>query len=546
MRVAAKDGPLSVRAISGTSVVLLGMDLSARAKPGLLGFSVHRHDQTEDERGYIRGFKTFAETDPGLARGKLVSTREHPVQAFLWGDFTAKPDHQYAYRVEALFGKPDRLERRHAVTVEVATESPSANTHAVFLNRGAAASQAYARRFDNVRPDQVPNGAAFRWLSRGLEEALIAFIDQAKDDRFQLWGAFYELQLDAVLAALRRARDRGVDLRIVHDAKKKAGGPRERNLAAIARHGLEPVCLGRESNPSYISHNKFLVLGKAGTPQEVWTGSTNITAGGIYGHSNVGHLVRDRAVARKFLNYWERLRDDDQASELRLWNEQNSPLPAGAPAPGCTPLFSPRRSNAALTWYARLMDQARQGVFFTAAFGINKVLDEVLLEPKGYLRYCLLEKPDAEMQLMERDPDNRFAVGSLIQDTALERWLSEQLTGLNTHVRYVHTKYMLIDPLSDDPIVITGSANFSDASARNNDENMLVIRGDTRVADIYLGEFMRLFNHFRFRQVVTARGGDSGARPHLSSDDRWVRPYYRPGSYRAKERAVFAGTAQEE
>jgi phosphatidylserine/phosphatidylglycerophosphate/cardiolipin synthase-like enzyme len=45
---------------------------------------------------------------------------------------------------------------------------------------------------------------------------------------------------------------------------------------------------------------------------------------------------------------------------------------------------------------------------------------------------------------------------------------------------------MLVDPLCDDPLIITGSANFSDASTTKNDENMLVIRGDTRVADIYL------------------------------------------------------------
>ena len=39
---------------------------------------------------------------------------------------------------------------------------------------------------------------------------------------------------------------------------------------------------------------------------------------------------------------------------------------------------------------------------------------------------------------------------------------------------------MLIDPLSEYSIVITGSANFSDASTERNDENMLVIRGDTQ------------------------------------------------------------------
>jgi phosphatidylserine/phosphatidylglycerophosphate/cardiolipin synthase-like enzyme len=50
--------------------------------------------------------------------------------------------------------------------------------------------------------------------------------------------------------------------------------------------------------------------------------------------------------------------------------------------------------------------------------------------------------------------------------------------------------------------VISGSANFSDASTINNDENMVVINGNTMVADIYLGEFMRLWSHFYFRDIA--------------------------------------------
>jgi phosphatidylserine/phosphatidylglycerophosphate/cardiolipin synthase-like enzyme len=543
MRARASSGALAVQAVGGTHVVLLGVDFREADKQGLLGFAIHRADGQSGEGAYLKGFKTFRETSPDIAAGALVSTERHPLQAFMWGDFTAKPGQKYTYRVEALFGTPANLEKQDAVEISVTTESPDESSHAVHFNRGAAASQAYARRFQNVRPDQVPDRAAFKWLSRGLEEALVGFIDQAKDARYELWGAFYEFNHDAVLAAFARAKGRGVKVHLVYDAKKKEAGPRRRNQEAIGKHGLDDVAIAREANRSFISHNKFIVLaGEDEGPQAVWTGSTNVTAGGIFGHSNVGHVVRSKEVAKKFLAYWKKLSEDGEASELRPWCEENSPIPADAlPPAGCTPIFSPRASLDVLAWYARAMDQAKQGVFFTAAFGINKQLDQVLLDPKGYLRYCLLERPDAEMELMERDPDNRFAVGSLIGDNELERWLTEELTGLNTHVRYIHTKYMLIDPLTDDPIVITGSANFSDASTTKNDENMLIIRGDTRVADIYLGEFMRLFNHFRFRQTVSAAGGDAAQRPHLASNDAWLRPYYRPNSYRAKERLAFSG-----
>jgi phosphatidylserine/phosphatidylglycerophosphate/cardiolipin synthase-like enzyme len=88
----------------------------------------------------------------------------------------------------------------------------------------------------------------------------------------------------------------------------------------------------------------------------------------------------------------------------------------------------------------------------------------------------------------------------------------------------VHNKFMLIDPLSDDPIVVAGSANFSDASTRQNDENMVITRGNKQVADIYLGEFMRLYSHHAFRESLQWRKKDDPPKP-LRTDD-WWRDYF--------------------
>jgi phosphatidylserine/phosphatidylglycerophosphate/cardiolipin synthase-like enzyme len=74
-------------------------------------------------------------------------------------------------------------------------------------------------------------------------------------------------------------------------------------------------------------------------------------------------------------------------------------------------------------------------------------------------------------------------------------------------VPYIHTKYMLVDPFGPDLIIITGSANFSDASTSDNDENMLIIRGDTSVADIYVTEHFRLWNHYAFRERAAKNVG---------------------------------------
>jgi hypothetical protein len=50
MRNKEKKGDLSVQAIAGTHVVLLGIDLPEQDCPGLLGFALRREDHTEGEK----------------------------------------------------------------------------------------------------------------------------------------------------------------------------------------------------------------------------------------------------------------------------------------------------------------------------------------------------------------------------------------------------------------------------------------------------------------------------------------------------------------
>jgi phosphatidylserine/phosphatidylglycerophosphate/cardiolipin synthase-like enzyme len=555
-------------------VVLFGLDLPKSLAAQTLGFGFERIDEARRQRQPLRGLKTFEATKPpGHREGDPVSTLQHPVQAFLWGDYLVEPGHDYTYRVVAFGGTSEQLEPLAEVLVPVRTEEPRLGEHDIYFNRGAAASQAYARQFQNKHPDRVAGRRAWNWLSRGLEEALLEFIERAAPgDRLR--AAVYEFQYPGVLEAFREARDRGVDVRIVMDAKRNQRKdqetgerhdiPREGNVQAVGDAQIDDIVVHREENKSYIAHNKFIVLIRDDQPVAVWTGSTNITRGGIFGHSNVGHAVRDPAVAARFLAYWEQLADDPGRSKLAPWNELAT-IADGQPPQGTTVVFSPRKSLQALEWYAKLMDGATRSVFLTAAFGVSEPLREILAKDVDYLRYGLLERDDDKIELLKRDRDNVFAVGAHVRN-AIGGWAAETLSDLNGHVRYIHTKFMLIDPLSADPIVITGSANFSDPSTRENDENMLVIRGSGRVADIYLTEFMRLFNHFEFRAHVSAMQGrrrgpelaggtvaaaevetepmargeprTQGLR-HLDALPGWALEHYQPGWQRTKERELF-------
>jgi len=543
MRKRDERSEVSLHVIAGTYVVLLGMNATSTARGGLLGFAIHRTDHTENEQYWLKGFKTFRETEPSPCPGTLYSTREHPIQSFLWGDYTAKADHDYTYKIVPIYGKPKNLVEGEPVAVRISTESEDSGTHAVFFNRGVSASQAYARKFRNKKPEDVPNRKAFKWLSRGLEEAILKFIGQADGPEYSLRAAVYEFNYEPVLQAFKKAADSGADVKIVYDARKEQ--PQQSSDRAIEQVGIRHLMKRRATHSSYISHNKFIVLLKNDRPVQVWTGSTNFTTGGIFGQSNVGHLVRDEAVAEKYYEYWLQLKEDPENRELRKWVAVATPDPAGAPAPSSmTPLFSPRSSLEVLKWYASRMDAAEGSVNLTAAFGVNPLLAEVLSKNKDYLRYLLLERRGQNYDVYARDPDVRVSIGSKLDDDYLFRWTKERLTGFNKHVNYVHTKFMLIDPLSQNPTVISGSANFSDNSTTKNDENMLVIQDDTRVADIYLGEFARLFNHFYFRYIANLLRTDEASpdRSHafLKPDDSWTEKYYQPGSIKEKQRLLFA------
>jgi hypothetical protein len=89
--------------------------------------------------------------------------------------------------------------------------------------------------------------------------------------------------------------------------------------------------------------------------------------------------------------------------------------------------------------------------------------------------------------------------------------------------------------------VCSGSANFSTNSLVANDENMLLIRGNARVADIYMTELDRIFRHFRARDIINQTAADGSGKNPLLLDptDDWVAPNFKPGTYKNNRRLLF-------
>jgi phosphatidylserine/phosphatidylglycerophosphate/cardiolipin synthase-like enzyme len=563
------DG-IRVRAIAGTNTVLLAFDATEKAREGLLGFAIHRAtpDVEKPEAYWLKGTKVFESVEPNPPQGSRYTTLEHPIQSFIWGDYTASPDTRYVYTIRPVYGRPKKLDYGDDIEFEVRTEKEFDNQHGVWFNRGAVASQAYSQQYGN-QPPPAPDDHRHeqtKWLARGLLDACLRFIEETPPGD-ALRVAAYEFTYAPILRALKHAIGRGVDVMVVYEA----GQVREEgelvdtdatvgNRKAIERHSFPAANLIQRTRRAAIPHNKFIVRITGDTPSAVFTGSANFTESGFLGQTNVGHQVNDPAVAAKFAEYWEYLADDPSGDELEPRVEALTPHPSATLPAGTTCVFSPRGDSSMLQWYAEQIRGAEELVLYAGGFGLDEKLALAIAEERDFLRYLLLEKPPRTKTkaLLGNDPDLITVFGSVLGEVwvkdkhgeltirreipgfELERWyLNEEHWRKRGNIFFMHAKLLMIDVLSDTPLIFTGSANFSTSSLNRNDENMLLIRGDTRVADIYLTEYDRILRHFQFRDIAAEANGKGREAKFLDEKGKWLRPYFEAGQFKDRRRRMF-------
>lgn len=563
MRYKNESKPLKLYAVAGTQTVLLSIDIAKDKvdNNNFLGFSMERKDK-EGKVTFLNGTKHFASL---AGNPNPVIKNTSLVQSFYWQDYTVDPGQTYTYTIRPMFGTAIRHQSKYESTLKVTTEKLQAGKHSVYFNYGVTGSQAYAHNaeYGNKKISDLKGVAlqhALAFLGRDLwSEGLLKFVQQATGNGFSIYGAFYELQYPGFLSELKAAKDRGVDVQLIVSGKKDQykdktyanGTVRLNNESMIKKAGLLTCVKTLRTKPSQ-PHNKFMVLCKNGKPIQVWTGSTNITLAGIFGQCNTGHWITDKVIAAKYLMYWKGLIDDPYMGTVAKISEQIQAdtdlinLPKGSYL-----FFSPRDLPAVkktppvhLQRYADLIDSAKELVCMVFPFNMDGVFNTVFKKDKDYLRLLLFESPSDAKAVKSNDIDVKVTAGA-VYDGNEKGWAKEITTKATTGagILYVHNKFFIIDPLSNNPVVVTGSANFSANSIQNNDENSILIKGDARVADIYLTEFDRLFVHFwprYLRMLNTAKKQPlHGFQKPLDETYTWHNNYYDPAKFSMKRKQLF-------
>jgi hypothetical protein len=317
----------------------------------------------------------------------------------------------------------------------------------------------------------------------------------------------------------------------------------------------------------HIAHNKFLVYVDAkGKPAAVLTGSTNWTATGLCAQTNNTIVIDEEDVARRYMAYWKELVKDVaqaqgvskalQGAGLRKWDVKSADLKLDDGTP-VRSWFSPntakaRGSNKAtekrppdMEDIAQAIAGASHSVLFLAFYPGSPSLANWAAQAAGankklFVRGCVTNKsaaegfyyelkgmtPPAKKKGEKRPPvlqDPRVFGAEAFDAKVPEGWKKEIL---NAGFAIIHDKVLVIDPFDDDCVVATGSHNLGHKASFDNDENLLIVRGNKKLAMAYATRILDVYDHFSSRFWFKRLGGNKDALELASTPEEWLGKYF--------------------
>ena len=525
--------------------------------PGCRGFLLERARKTAAGGTVIEEVENrlgFKQDHP--KSGDHRPSSEWPFQRFNWSDHAVDSGDEVRYRVTAMIDSGTGRPYQHGTVsrwTRWARLTPTAGGgFSCYFNRGIVLSQFVARY---LLAHQLTPAAFKAQLKNSVDPAFRAFLEgdlgarlrkllAAKDTT--LHAALYELD-DAPLEDALIALQPRVGLVLANGSDKSGDG----NAASRARlNAAGVVTIDRLLKSKGLGHNKFVAVSKAGVPTSVWTGSTNWTTTGLCTQINNALLIDDKAVAALYRAQWDRLAG---ASPPAL-------VPAGFPPALVTANDVPNDvavgSFKTTVWFTRTSDQrdmkalreliagAKQSILFLmfqpGKQGLHTLAGQRANEPGMYVRGLVSTLGSEagssdlnvlDVQLVSGDqkfkPDHYTVVQPQGIDADLGAWIAE-VTRRNflSQIGHaiVHSKILVIDALGDNPVVVTGSHNFSAPASADNDENFVIVRGHKALAAAYASHVMAVYAHYRFRSYVReTRAQGKTPWSFLDDDDGWLK-----------------------
>ena len=310
-------------------------------------------------------------------------------------------------------------------------------------------------------------------ISTSMNDTIKAYIDKSQHT---LDIAIYNHSDALITTAINDAYNRGVAVRYLTcgSTATLALGDLDTNIHVLEKQG-----------GSGIMHNKFVVI-DADITDSSWviTGATNWTTGQLFDDYNNLLLIQDQSIARTYELEFNEMWGSDSLQP----NANNA-------------LFGPNKTDN--TPHKFLVNGDAMEVYFSPSDNTTNKLIDAFQTANDELNFALLVFTQNDLGwALENLHNNSVTVQGIIEQvntTGSEyQYLIDAGIDVRSHTgvqHIMHHKYAIIDQAlaSSDPLVITGSHNWSAAAENSNDENT-VFYYNQNIANQYYQEFIERYN----------------------------------------------------
>lgn len=335
--------------------------------------------------------------------------------------------------------------------------------------------------FNHPVNNSVSNSVNAIYLNQTIDDTLVRYIDSAK---YSIDIAVYNYSQSASIAnisgAINSAYNRGVKIRWIYDGSSTNSG--------LSQIDTNINTLGSPTSGNYgIMHNKFMVVdAHSANPSEpiVWMGSTNWNYQQFYNDVNNVVIIQDKNVAQAYTTEFN-----------EMWGDT-----------GLTPdtvlsRFGPYKSNN--TFHTFYIGGKKVEVYFSPTDSVTSHIFSSIKSADDDLYFGIyaFNYNSTADSIKSRIQSGVYTAGimdvwsqSYATYTTLQPLMGNNLKVFSNTPTLYHNKFLMADPCNalSDPLVLTGSHNWTNSAETKNDENTLIIHDDT-IANIYYQSFNRNF-----------------------------------------------------
>lgn len=352
------------------------------------------------------------------------------------------------------------------------------------MNMAGRAGDKIKYYFNHQVDTTVSEGTKAIFLNQCLADTLVAYINRSK---YTLDIAQYDYNQSNSYAnvanAVNAAYTRGVKVRWIYDGSSSNTGLTSLNAGIYT--------LGSPTSGSYgIMHNKFVLIDAYSTNPDdayVWTGSPDWSLSQFNSDYNNVIIFQDSALAHAYT-----------AEFNMMWGDTGV-------APNLTlSKFGPHKTD--LGQHNFSIDGKHVELYFSPSDGTNSHIQSTIQTANRDLyvaMYAFTDNSDAQLMV------NRHNAGVYV--AAIEDNFSQSYSPATTLTAGIgsgnfliysgagiyHNKFMIVDANDScsDPMVLTGSHNWSLSADTKNDENTVIVH-DKAAANVYYQSFKKDFNTF--------------------------------------------------